>query len=176
VQDLPIQTYKNLLKYQKAGIEFALEHYGRILLGDEMGVGKTLQAIWIARIYQEDWPLLILCPSALKLNWQDELNKWLQDLPKDEIQILNTNKDKFLVKKQVSLKLILGLHNFLRHRKEKSKGNPKFEIQSVSVRRSSRIEVRGKQEVDRISSPASVYEKNCFDIRDSSAFEAFWTV
>ena len=102
VQDLPLQTYRNLLRYQKQGVEFALKHNGRILLGDEMGVGKTLQGICIAKIYEADWPLLILCPSSLKLNWQDELLKWLHDLTKDDIQIVNATKDKFLSKKKVS--------------------------------------------------------------------------
>jgi len=104
VQDLPIQTYRSLLRYQKEGVTFALKHYGRILLGDEMGVGKTLQAIWVAKIYQADWPLIILWPSSLKLNWQDELLKWLKDMDENQIQIVNTNKDKFVANKQVRVK------------------------------------------------------------------------
>ena len=44
---------------------------------DEMGIGKTIQAISIASIYQEDWPVLIVAPSSLKLNWQEEILEWL---------------------------------------------------------------------------------------------------
>jgi hypothetical protein len=31
-----------LYKFQKDGIEFGVRRYGRLLLGDEMGVGKTI--------------------------------------------------------------------------------------------------------------------------------------
>ena len=44
---------------------FGIKRYGRFLLGDEMGVGKTIQAIAVSCVYKEDWPLLIVCPSSL---------------------------------------------------------------------------------------------------------------
>ena len=40
------------MPFQKAGVQFALEREGRILLADEMGVGKTVQAIAIASCYR----------------------------------------------------------------------------------------------------------------------------
>ena len=43
--------------------------FGRILIGDEMGVGKTIQAIGISYVFKDDWPLLIVCPSSLVFNW-----------------------------------------------------------------------------------------------------------
>jgi len=30
-----------------------------------MGVGKTIEALGIAYIYKDDWPLLIICPASL---------------------------------------------------------------------------------------------------------------
>jgi SWI/SNF-related matrix-associated actin-dependent regulator 1 of chromatin subfamily A len=36
-----------------------------VLLSDEMGVGKTIQAIAIAYIYQSEWPLFIVVPAFL---------------------------------------------------------------------------------------------------------------
>ena len=36
-----------------------------MLLGDEMGVGKTIQALGIAYIYKDEWPLIIFTPSSL---------------------------------------------------------------------------------------------------------------
>lgn len=53
VTDLPITLYGNLKMYQKKGIEYAINHYGRWLIGDEMGVGKTLQGLCIAKVYQK---------------------------------------------------------------------------------------------------------------------------
>jgi len=32
----------NLYDFQRKGIEFGVSRFGRVLLGDEMGVGKTL--------------------------------------------------------------------------------------------------------------------------------------
>jgi SWI/SNF-related matrix-associated actin-dependent regulator of chromatin subfamily A-like protein 1 len=89
------------MKYQKLGVTYAINHFGRILLGDEMGVGKTLQAICIARVYLEDWPVLVICPSALKLNWKKEFIQWLEEISIDDIQILHKGKDEFLKSKKV---------------------------------------------------------------------------
>ena len=33
-------------------MKFGIEHHGRILLADEMGVGKTIQALALAYIYK----------------------------------------------------------------------------------------------------------------------------
>ena len=33
---------KNMYKFQKEGIEFGIQKHGRMLFGDEMGVGKTI--------------------------------------------------------------------------------------------------------------------------------------
>ena len=104
-EDCPAVTYLKLKNYQKKGIDFALQHNGRVILGDEMGVGKTLQAIWIASIYKTDWPLLIICPSSLKLNWKDEILKWLPEhenfITEFQIQIILTGKDTFEKNKKV---------------------------------------------------------------------------
>ena len=54
------------------------EIYGRarLLLADEVGVGKTLSLAASAMVSAllEDGPVLILCPSTLTLQWQVELN------------------------------------------------------------------------------------------------------
>jgi SWI/SNF-related matrix-associated actin-dependent regulator 1 of chromatin subfamily A len=42
-----------------------------MLLADEMGVGKTIQSLAVAYIYKHEWPLLIICPPTLKINWQN---------------------------------------------------------------------------------------------------------
>jgi SWI/SNF-related matrix-associated actin-dependent regulator 1 of chromatin subfamily A len=36
-----------LYNFQKEGIEYGVRRYGRLLLGDEMGVRKTIQALGI---------------------------------------------------------------------------------------------------------------------------------
>lgn len=91
---LPPLLCEKLMDFQWHGIHFALKRGGRCLIGDDMGLGKTLQAIAVARVYMADWPLLIICPSSLRLNWKEELLRWLEDdLVEDEIRVLMTGKD-----------------------------------------------------------------------------------
>jgi len=78
IDDLPISFLKNLYEYQKEGIKFGINNKARCIIADEMGVGKTVQAIGISYIYRSEWPVLILCPSSLKYNWEDEILKWLK--------------------------------------------------------------------------------------------------
>lgn len=63
---------------------------GRALIGDEMGVGKTIQALACAAVYKSDWPILIICPSSLKFNWQEESIRWLgsEGIYPSQIQII----------------------------------------------------------------------------------------
>ncbi len=60
--------------YQKEGICFGLEHK-RIIIGDEPGLGKTLQSIGIVDTANA-YPCLVICPSSLKINWQREFEKF----------------------------------------------------------------------------------------------------
>ncbi len=83
-KDLPQQIRDNLYEFQKKGIEFGVSRFGRVLLGDEMGVGKTIQALSIAYIYKKDWPLLIVAPSSLRYTWKDEIIKWIPTLKGDK--------------------------------------------------------------------------------------------
>lgn len=93
-QVLPEFLGKTLMPFQRIGIEFALSRRGRVLIGDEMGLGKTVQALAVAHVYKADWPLLIVCPSSLRLNWRDELVKWLgSDVPASDIRVIMKGSD-----------------------------------------------------------------------------------
>ena len=69
-------------EYQLEGVQYAIEHK-RCFFGDQPGLGKTLQAICAvvkahkeAPIYGESFPVLVVCPAALKVNWQREFKKF----------------------------------------------------------------------------------------------------
>ncbi|KAL9325742.1 hypothetical protein ACSQ67_006387 [Phaseolus vulgaris] len=66
---IPSYIESKLLPFQREGVRFILQHGGRVLLADEMGLGKTLQAIAVASCIQESWPVLIIAPSSLRLQW-----------------------------------------------------------------------------------------------------------
>jgi len=42
-----------------------------VLIADEMGLGKSVQALSIALYYRSEWPLLIVCPAAVRPAWRD---------------------------------------------------------------------------------------------------------
>lgn len=60
--------------YQREGIAFGLDRR-RLLIGDEPGLGKTLQSIGIVDTANA-YPCLVICPSSLKINWQREFEKF----------------------------------------------------------------------------------------------------
>jgi SWI/SNF-related matrix-associated actin-dependent regulator 1 of chromatin subfamily A len=62
--------------YQLEGIRFVLEREGT-LLADEMGVGKTIQAIGVINADPTIQKVLIVCPVVMRLVWKRELGHWL---------------------------------------------------------------------------------------------------
>ncbi len=60
--------------YQQEGIEYGLAKK-RLIIGDEPGLGKTLQSIGIVDTANA-YPCLVICPSSLKINWQREFGKF----------------------------------------------------------------------------------------------------
>ena len=91
VEKLPAKLRNALYDFQVEGIKFGIEHHCRFLLADEMGVGKTIQAISLAYIYRDAWPVLIVCPGSMKYLWKGEIQTWL-GFKNKRINILNSSK------------------------------------------------------------------------------------
>jgi hypothetical protein len=75
-----VRRGEGLAPWQKAFVKIFVEHdqkYGaaRLLLADEVGVGKTLSmaATGALAVLMGHGPFLILCPATLTLQWQMEL-------------------------------------------------------------------------------------------------------
>ena len=65
-----------LYPFQVEGVNF-LSHKKKALLGDEMGLGKSVQSLMgIAH----GGKAMVICRAGLKYNWLDEVNKWRPDL------------------------------------------------------------------------------------------------
>lgn len=60
--------------YQRVGSDVILA-VGRIILGDDVGLGKTLTALLTMRDY-EALPLLVVCEVHVQLQWQREIQKF----------------------------------------------------------------------------------------------------
>ena len=93
LDDLPKKFLSKLYSFQKEGIQFGIDHNCRLLIADEMGVGKTIQALGLCEIYKEDWPVLIICPGSMKYSWKSEIKAWLK-ISDNNIQIINSSNDK----------------------------------------------------------------------------------
>ncbi|MFX0183360.1 MAG: DEAD/DEAH box helicase [Candidatus Hodarchaeota archaeon] len=65
----------NLYPFQLAGVEF-MSQRNNTLLSDEMGLGKSIESIGFINLNNFE-KILIVCPNTLKLNWKNELEKWL---------------------------------------------------------------------------------------------------
>lgn len=63
--------------FQEVGVAFALSQ-GRALIGDEQGVGKTIQALLAAKAAGSR-RILVICKATLKANWQAEVTRWLPE-------------------------------------------------------------------------------------------------
>lgn len=61
--------------FQDAGIEWSLSHPAT-LLADDMGLGKSIQAVGVIN-KTDAQKVLVICPASLKINWKRELEKWL---------------------------------------------------------------------------------------------------
>ena len=88
------QFATKLLPFQHAGVQFGLARGGRVLIADEMGVGKTFQAIALSLCYYDEWPLLIVVPASLRLQWAEELEKTVQGLRPEDISVILTSSDR----------------------------------------------------------------------------------
>ncbi|PRW44334.1 DNA annealing helicase and endonuclease ZRANB3 [Chlorella sorokiniana] len=91
---LPPFLERALLPFQREGVRFGLARGGRCLIADEMGVGKTVQAIALASCFEDEWPLLVIVPASLRLVWAEELEKWLPHLRPSGIHVIEGKEDR----------------------------------------------------------------------------------
>lgn len=64
--------------HQVEGIRWGARH-NSFILADDMGLGKSLQALTVAAIdFEKGWAskVLVVCPATLKGNWADECEKF----------------------------------------------------------------------------------------------------
>ena len=96
---IPRDFGNKLFDYQTAAVKIAAHHLnkrGGVLIGDVVGLGKTLMATALARIFEDDHNLetLIICPRNLVTMWEDyrlqyrlhakvlSISRVIQELPK----------------------------------------------------------------------------------------------
>ncbi len=74
---------EKLRSYQREGVEWlvrlARNNLGGIL-ADEMGLGKTVQTLAFLRAQKAKAPALIVCPTSLLTNWENEARRFTPEL------------------------------------------------------------------------------------------------
>jgi superfamily II DNA or RNA helicase len=73
---IPSDFGNTLFEFQKAAVKIAAHHLnkrGGVVIGDVVGLGKTLMATALARIFEDDHGVetLIICPKNLVTMWED---------------------------------------------------------------------------------------------------------
>jgi len=80
--EVPPDLRDRLLEFQSAAVRIAARHLekrGGVILGDVVGLGKTLMATALARVFQEPPHLLetlIICPKNLVPMWEDYIHRY----------------------------------------------------------------------------------------------------
>lgn len=86
---IPTNIHAELRPYQEQGFVWMsrLAHWGAgACLADDMGLGKTLQAITLMQSRAALGPQLVLMPTSVLLNWQQELQRFAPALT---VKVLN---------------------------------------------------------------------------------------
>ena len=78
---IPSVFGNRLFDFQAAAAKIAAHHLNKrngVLVGDVVGLGKTLLATAVARIFEDDYGLetLIICPKNLVRMWEDHVHEY----------------------------------------------------------------------------------------------------
>lgn len=65
-----------LMPHQARVVQAARQGHRTFLLADEPGLGKTAQALMAADV-TDAFPLLVVVPNVVKMNWAREVDKWI---------------------------------------------------------------------------------------------------
>ena len=117
---IPKGLRETLEAFQVDSVRFALRRGGRVLLADEMGLGKSLQALAIAAAYRGNsagadkfWPLLIVCPTSMRDVWVSLVERWIPNVPCEEICVLRRQTD-MVTRREVTIASYKIAHEYLR--------------------------------------------------------------
>jgi DNA repair and recombination protein RAD54B len=132
---------EKLREHQVEGVKFmydcvmGLKSVGQgAILADDMGLGKSLQAITLIWILSKQSPhpektseikkTLLICPASLLNNWKNEFKKWLGDIRIKVFMVESKTSDikEFFLGKIFSV-MVIGYEKLVKFEKEIIQGN-----------------------------------------------------
>jgi len=110
---LPKIFEERLLPFQQQAVKIAAYHIhkrGGVIIGDVVGLGKTITAAAVAKVFQEDffYKTLIICPPNLAPMWESYKQEY--DLHADIVSIGSVHND-LKDKKRYKLLIVDESHN-----------------------------------------------------------------
>lgn len=78
VEDPDPDVIGELYPFQAAAVEFIKVTGGQCLIGDQLGLGKTITALSAIHA-MEGLPALVICPNGVKKSWADKAALWLPE-------------------------------------------------------------------------------------------------
>ncbi len=103
-----------LRNYQKEGVNWLLflrDYNLNGILADEMGLGKTIQALSLLTFEKDKKPNLIIVPTSLIYNWENEIKKFFYNFR--YLIYYGKNREKFL-KEIENFDIVLTTYNITR--------------------------------------------------------------
>lgn len=91
--DNGVTELTQLYEFQRAGVTF-MRTARAGLLGDEMGIGKSIQAL--ALMARDGLPAVVICPNSVKRHWAREAGRWLPEATPYVVEGTATKRRKVL--------------------------------------------------------------------------------
>ena len=140
---------KKLYPFQYVGVKFGILSGGAFIIGDDMGVGKTIQAIAYAALHPEQWPVLIVAPANVQYNWRNEILSWVKNVTVQVVEkgndvledvdftVITYNKmnkqESNLLEREYNIVVFDESHYIKNHKADRTKSSVKVAEQSDSI-------------------------------------------
>jgi SWI/SNF-related matrix-associated actin-dependent regulator 1 of chromatin subfamily A len=121
---------------------------GRLLLCDEMGLGKSVTSLAIMMQYRTEWPLLILCPASLRYTWPAEIEKFVPSLPPSAIYVVQGFDDADFYEnasKRKQIQIVVATYSLLQNRSAAAQVLQQFRFKCVIADESHNLKQRNSQ-------------------------------
>ena len=80
-----------LMPFQIDGVKFAENGNCRVLIADEQGLGKTIEALALLKLHWSDLtPVVVATKATIKMQWMKQIKAWIPDA---KVQVLFSGKE-----------------------------------------------------------------------------------